>query len=263
MRLLDRIIDNQLIKRGFDKKRAARYRERMRMYWKNTPISFGKKLWAAKHGFFADKVELYGLTEENYKSYLSDYDRLWLHPMNNHFAFWINDKITLKYMLQKPLMIDGRSCDVMPEYYLYIENDGHYTYLMDSPIEIDHDCNYLLNLLKLKKELAVKLTNGEKGKGFYRLQYINGEIMSNGEPMTEPFHDFERQLKGYVVTEYCHQHSDLADVWNHSECTLRVVAVRQIKDRYSPEGGVLISLYPTQDLAHQYLEERQIYHKVA
>jgi hypothetical protein len=225
------------MKQGFDKKRAARYRERMSLYWKNTPISFSKKLWAAKRGFFADKVELYGLTESNYKDYLSDYDRLWLHPMNNHFAFWINDKITLKYMLQKPFIIEGVEYDVMPEYYLYIENDGHYTYLMDSPSEISHDKDYLFNLLKLKKELAVKLTNGEKGKGFYKLQYIDGVVFSNGEPMEEDFSDFEKSLKGYVITEYCHQHSDLQQVWDKSECTLRVVTTRSINDRYSSKSA--------------------------
>lgn len=241
MKIVDSLYTKHLMKQGFDKKRVAKFVKSMNKNWKSTQdVSLGEKCWAARHGFFADKIKLYGLNKDNYRDYLSDYDRLWLHPMNNHFAFWINDKITLKYMLQKPLEIDGKEYDVMPEYYLYIENDGHYSYLMDSPSEIVHDENYLFNLLKMKKELAVKLTNGEKGIGFYKLQYINGCVWANGKPMDQDFSDFERKLKGYVITEYCHQHKDLNDIWDKSECTLRVVCVRIPDGRYS--GGRISSI---------------------
>lgn len=237
MILVDYFLEKALVKRGFDKKRAARFIKNFFFEWKKSPRGFSEKLWAAKHGFYADKLDIYSLNEENYRNYLSDYDRLWLHPFNNHFAFWINDKITLKYMLQKPFVIDGVEYDVMPEYYLYIENDGHYTYLMDSPSVISHDKDYLFNLLKMKKELAVKLTNGEKGKGFYKLQYIDGVVFSNGELLEENFSDFEKSLKGYVITEYCHHNNKFNEVWDKSECTLRVIMLKNIEPEKRYDGG--------------------------
>lgn len=236
MNCIEKLYVLKLMHRGFDFKRAARYVKNMQHYWNLTKeVSLGRKIWAACHGFFPDKINLYGLSKKNYKDYLSDYDRLWLHPMNNHFAFWINDKITLKYMLQKSFIIEGKEYNVMPEYYLYIENDGHYSYLMDSPANIEHNENYLLNLLKLKKELAIKLTNGEKGIGFYKVEYKDDEIFVNGKILDPNFAEFEKNLKGYVITEYCHQHKDLNEIWNKSECTLRVVCVRSQNGRYN--GG--------------------------
>ena len=235
MSLLKKLIKRYLLSKGFDQKRANIYIEELFSEWKLSKYSFFKKLWAAKRGFYAGKIDLYQLSEDNYKKYLSDYQRLWLHPLNNHFAIWINDKITLKYVLQKPFVIDGVEYDIMPEYYLYIENDGHYSYLMDSPNEIQKDKDYLKNLLRLKGDLAVKLSNGAKGVGFYRLQCINHNFYANGSNITEEFEKFESSLKGYIVTEYLHQHKDFDKIWDKSECTLRLIALKNINDRYS--GG--------------------------
>lgn len=39
-----------------------------------TSIPLRQKIWAQKRGFLSDKIAFYGLTEENYKDYLSDFD---------------------------------------------------------------------------------------------------------------------------------------------------------------------------------------------
>lgn len=234
--MLKSIFEKYLIRKGFDKKRAHLYVKELLADWKTSHRSFKEKLWAARRGFFASKIDLYHLTESNYKDYLSDYQRLWLHPINNHFAFWINDKITLKYVLQSPFVIEGKEYDVMPEYYLYIENDGHYSYLMDSPVDIPHNSYYLLNLLKRKGELAVKLSNGAKGVGFYHLEYKENMIWSNDSLLDETeFESFEKSLKGYIITEYVHQHKDFNLIWDKSEATLRIITIKNNTDRYS--GG--------------------------
>lgn len=76
-----------------------------------------KKKWALERGFYPGRIELYGLTEKNYMNYVPDYQYFMMHPMNNHFLKWL-DKLTLKYVLNS----NGCEC-VMPEYYLYIENE--------------------------------------------------------------------------------------------------------------------------------------------
>ena len=219
--------------RGFDAKRAKFFRKSFMQEWKKSNHSFREKLWAARHGFFANKLDWYRLTPKNFMLYISDYEYLRLHPYNNHFAFWINDKITLKYMLQKPLLIEGKLIEIMPEYYLYIENDGHYTYLMDSPMEINHDEEYLLNLLKTKKILAVKPSNRSFGEGFYKVELKNSDIYVNGEHLQQDFMAFVQTLKGYIVTEYCRQHHLFDEIWNGSECTLRVFVIQKSTNNYT------------------------------
>ena len=198
-----------------------------------------KKIWALQRGFLPSRIKLYGLNENNYQDYLSDIDYFYLHPINNHFAIWINDKVTLKYVIPSVFhTLEGRDLSIMPEYYLYIENDGRYSYLMDSPTHILHDENYLLNLLKEKTILALKPSNGQGGHGFVMLRYAIDEnkIYANEKELSETdFYKFKDNLNGYIVTEYIKQHKYLDNVWKDSVCTLRVIVLKQCNDMYS--GG--------------------------
>lgn len=178
--------------------------------------------WAIKHGFYPGKVQFYGLTEENYKDFIPDYNYFMLHPLNNHFLKWL-DKTTLKYVL------NSNGCEsVMPKYYIYIENDGHYTYLMDAPEDIPKDKDFLMNLLKEKGILAMKPNSGTSGGlGFIKLELKDGVLIENNKVIdTERFNQIKDSMRNYVVTEYIHQHPDLAKIWPDSECTLRVIMCR-------------------------------------
>lgn len=187
------------------------------------PVSDDKKRWALQRGFFPGRVELYGLNDTNYKDYLPDYNYFMIHPINHHFKIWVNDKLTLKYVL------NSNNCeDTMPEYYLYIENNGDYTYLMDAPAFIEKNENFILNLLKEKGTLAVKPNSGTSGgKGFMKLEYKHGKIYENNKIINiNEFNETVSSLKNYIVTEYSYQHSSLSEIWPSSECTLRVIMVK-------------------------------------
>ena len=110
------------------------------------------KIWAVKRGFYPSRKELYGLNESNYKRYLSDIDYKKLYPLNNSFQIWLDDKLTTKYVLQ-----DTRYKDYMPKYFIYIENDGCYSYLMDFDEHINKDSDSLLNLLRKEKVPTIEI----------------------------------------------------------------------------------------------------------
>lgn len=181
------------------------------------------KKWAMERGFFPGRVELYGLNEDNYRNYLPDFGYFMIHPINHHFKIWINDKLTLKYVL------NSCGCEsTMPEYYLYVENSGDYTYMMDAPATVTKDENFLLNLLKEKKFLAVKPNSGTSGGvGFMKWEWTGDGIRINNKDVElAEFQEIIKHLGNYIVTEYCHQHEDLARIWPDSECTLRVIMVK-------------------------------------
>lgn len=187
------------------------------------PTDDSTKKWALSRGFYPGRVELYGLTEENYKNYLPDYPYFMAHPLNHHFKIWVNDKLTLKYVL------NSNGCaDTMPAYYLYVENNGNYTYLMDAPESIAKDENFIFNLLKDKGTLAVKPNSGTSGgRGFMKLEYKNGKLFENNKEISEEeLRRIVAQLKNHIVTEYAYQHADIAKIWPASECTLRVIMVK-------------------------------------
>lgn len=183
------------------------------------------KKWAMERGFFPGRVELYGLTDDNYTDYIPDFQYFMLHPMNNHFLKWL-DKTTLKYVL------NSNGCeDTMPEYYLYIENEKcgkAYTYLMDCPNDIPKDENFLWNLLQQKKILIMKPNSGSSGGvGVVKMELRGDDVYENNKLINRSrFEEIKDGMSNYIITEYVHQHHELAEVWPDSECTLRVIMIK-------------------------------------
>ena len=193
-----------------------------------------QKKWALERGFYPGRIELYGLTDDNYLDFVPDYQYFMLHPMNNHFLKWL-DKTTLKYVL------NSNGCEaVMPDYYVYVENDlcgGRWTYLMDCPKDIPKDKNFLMNLLKRQKVLAMKPNSGTSGGlGFIKLEMRNGCLYENNKLIDiTRFEEIRDTMRNYIITEYCKQHHELAYVWPDSECTLRVIMCKDpTVDKYAP-----------------------------
>lgn len=240
-------IDAQLQKKGMQLKWAKRFRQNLIEDWNKCSLPIEKKIWAVEHGFYPSRIQLYGLTEQNVSQYLSDLDYMRIHPINNHFAFWINDKITLKNIFANSIKSFSKPdvlYNLMPEYYLYIENNGYYSYLMDSPADLQHNSSYIFNLLKKKKTLALKPSNGAGGVGFIKLEYSNDKILWND--MLISHNDLLKKietLKGYIVTEYLKQHNDFNSICNKSACTLRVIVVKTTDDKYSGGHWNIISSF--------------------
>lgn len=185
-------------------------------------LDFERKKWALEKGFYPGRIELYGLTEDNWQNYIPDFQYFMLHPMNNHFLKWL-DKTTLKYVL------NSNGCeDTMPDYYVYIENDlcgAHWTYLMNCPKGINKDKDFLWNLLKKQKILALKPNSGTSGGlGFIKMELKSDGIYENNRLIDlNRLNELRDAMRNYIITEYCPQHHELAKVWPDSECTLRVI----------------------------------------
>ena len=218
---------------GMDYKWASMFVKKLRDDENAFCVDDEQKKWALERGFYPGRIELYGLTEKNYRSYVPDYQYFMLHPMNNHFLKWL-DKTTLKYVL------NSNGCEsIMPEYYVYVENDqsgGRFTYLMDCPNDIPKDKDFLWHLLKKKNVLAMKPNSGTSGGlGFIKLEFRGNEIYENNKLIDlARFEEIRDTIRNYIITEYVHQHHELAVIWPDTECTLRVIMCKNpIEDRYS------------------------------
>lgn len=245
--IVTEVLDAYLQKIGMQPKWAKYFRKQFINDWNTCSLPIEKKIWAIEHGFKPSSILLYGLSDENYVQYLSDVDYMRLHPLNNHFAFWINDKITLKNIFAhriESVTNSSISYNLMPDYYLYVENDGRFTYLMDSPKGLAHNEDYLLNLLKEKRILALKPSNGGGGYGFVKLEYIGNSLLWNGEVITETqLKEKQEKLNGYIVTEYLHQNKEFDSVCDRSTCTLRVIVVKNTDSKFSGGRFSIISSY--------------------
>ena len=182
-----------------------------------TKESIRWKLWAYRRSFFSDRIKLYGLTSDNYHQFLPDFPYYQLQPINGVFSKWLDDKLSLKYLL-RPFNQN------LPEYY-YLLDHGHVTCLMDCPLaEVDDEC--IVRLLEMKGCLAAKLMAGSRGKGFHRLTCYNNDYYVDDVRMNRTdMMAFLIGLSGYLITEYLSSHHALAAISGNRPCSLRVVTV--------------------------------------
>ena len=220
---------------GMDEKRASYFADGVVESFVGVDRIDERVEWGLRRGFLPEEVHCYGLNELNWRQYLSDFDYFCMHPLNNHFAFWINDKLTLKYILSG--MPEG---GYLPNYYIYIENDGRFTYLMDMPEDIARDTFCIDRLLRSKGDLALKPNRGSGGEGFIHLRITeDGDVFANGRRADPADPRFLSGLKGFLVTDYVHQHISLAEIWSDSVCTLRVVMAKRRGINSFENGGYL------------------------
>lgn len=159
-----------------------------------------------RKGFSVDDWLVSGVNKDNYKSYLTSVQYYSMHPLNGQFSHWIDDKLTLKYLCS------GTSLDkYMPLYYYYIDDKGNQSKLMDC--ENRSDDYKVIDLLKDKKDLAIKRVSGAIGEGFYYATYTDETIYVNGKKMNDnDFHNFICGLRSYIITEYFKPHKELQSI---------------------------------------------------
>ncbi len=191
----------------------------------NKLITFPQKLWAQKRGFLSDKISYLGLTDDNYTNYLSDFDYYQLHPINGTYSHWIDDKLTVKYLLQP-------FAEYLPEYYYHIYN-GEILRLPDCPGGLDHSIQGIIDLLQSKCYLAAKPVSGSLGIGFYKLAYDGLNYFINDKHSSEPeirelINTWMRTDRlEYLITEYLQAHRDLRKIWGDSPDTMRIMVIRE------------------------------------
>lgn len=223
-----------LLKDGYTKKFAMYYLGQAQDYESIKAYDKDYAAWALSEGFLADSAYWYGLNEDNYKNYLTDYDYYKVWPLNNWTRIWINDKLTLKHML-------GASefgC-LMPDYYYYTAPDGLVP-LSECPIKKRvHDINDFIEVLKIVKNMACKPCNGTSSLGFFKLSYEDGELFVNDTPSTqEQIADVIKNNPNYVFTQYLVSSGYLGRL-SAKIHTLRLVVINPIGKEPKIIGGYL------------------------
>ncbi len=181
--------------------------------------------WAHEHGFSADSAYAYGLDPNNLSDYLSDYDYYRIWPINNWTRLWINDKLTLKYILYKT-----EFDDFMPKYYFYTFNSlskVEIRKLLDCPDNIERSCEGVVKLLEEIKAIACKPNNGALSLGFHKLSYDNNRFYIDDQVVSSSeIEAFVLNHPNYLFTEYLVPSEVMANIYP-SIHTLRIVVVNE------------------------------------
>lgn len=176
-----------------------------------------------RKGFLATDWKILRLTKENYTYFLSSKQYSNYHPINGYYTKLIDDKITIKYILSGTEL-----AKYTPDYYYLIDETGHIFPMMDVPAKKEkYNASDIISLLKSLHVLAVKLVTGSIGRGFYKCEYKDGKIYTNGKELSEnEFTEFIVGLKNYIVMEYLRPHEELASYWPTTANTMRYLLCR-------------------------------------
>lgn len=190
---------------GFARRMAQEYLDQLTYELSSDLFNPEYRAWAHSLGFFAESAYAYGLTEENASKYLSDYDFYKLWPLNDWQRIWINDKLTLGYMLA------GTKLEhYLPEYYYYTSAD-RLVPLYSSDHRTGHEA--LLECLKAKGMFACKPCNGALSAGFHTLAHVDGSFSIDHEPTDEAgIIEFVEGHRNYVFTEFLHPSAEMAAI---------------------------------------------------
>lgn len=166
-------------------------------------------------GFLAGSACCYHPELLDKGAYLTDYDFYRLWPLNAWQRIWINDKLTLFYMLN-----GTPYAKYLPEYFFYSTGAGEL-----SAIPPRDSASGLRDVLMERGDIACKPCNGSLSKGFFRLSCVDGSFSVNGKPASpEEIDRFPVEHPNYVFTEYLEPIASMGaiDLLIH---TLRVLVV--------------------------------------
>lgn len=208
---------------GFSRKFALYYLQLLEA--ENNSPYFDREYaeWAHSMGFLAHNACVYGLSPENVNDYLSDYDYYKIWPINSWSKIWIDDKLTLKYILS-----GTEFEDMMPEYYYYstpTSGEGGLRTLMNNTHK-GQDITNFIDLLKDKKALACKPNNSSASQGFVKLSFDSGFFIDDKPATAKEIAGFVYEHGNYIFTEYLEPSELFSKIFPQIH-TLRIVTINE------------------------------------
>ena len=189
-------------------------------FFMNSGVTLRNKLWAYKRGFLSERISCYSLNDTNYTAHLPDLEYWRMHPINGRYGKWIDDKLTMRYILNP-------YANYLPRYYYQLQN-GRVLPLIDcrqSPAATD-SLDSILALLQKRGFLALKPLAASGGRGFCKLSFCDDHFCLNEKQVSrDQMRDFLRNLENYIVTEYITSHPAIRTVYDVTPNTLRLMVI--------------------------------------
>lgn len=208
-------------KKGYNRGWYSYVHRNMEEAYDSAPLPARQKKWAVKRGFYPYHVWQYGLTEENYRSIVSDWDYGYLYPLNNYYQELIDNKLFAWYTLA-PFRA------YLPKHYYHLLRDRGILRLMDCPEACGASLDGIVRLVRSLGIAALKKTGGAHGDGFYKIRSVGDGFEANDKALTEEeFRTFLSGLDEYIITDYIKMHPVMETLNPCSVNTIRVCAVNE------------------------------------
>ena len=196
-------------------------------YFNNHKTSKQEKKWAYAHGFNSYKMaDWYGLTKENYQSFISDF--VFYHPRNYiqtpELLSLYEHKCCTFFSLQ-PFK------DSLPRHYYFLRNKRIIP--LDVCSNGDASIQSIVSLIK-ERPIAAKACIGGHGAGFLKLVYSNNErsfFVNNQERSQEDLVSLLGKLDNYIITDFESPRQEYQDLCGtDSFAVIRIITVFDKED---------------------------------
>ncbi len=183
------------------------------------PYSFSTKVKWARKGFSINEYIWYGLEHNDYRDYISEFERLESRDINGDFKFILDNKLVFEEVYGKYARV--------PKNYAMI-SDGEVYSLHGSRVDNDRFAEFL----RSAGRTILKWTDRGGGAGTYLLEEKDGALLINGEEATPEKIEKLRKRKGEaMLCEYVEQSAFAASLYPHTTNTMRIVCARKKGER--------------------------------
>ena len=203
-------------------KKYRAYKDWKRVVWNGGSkfkIPFSKKLKYAIRGFSANEYVWYNFEKNDYREYISEYDRWKSRDINGQYKFVLDDKLIFEEVVGQYVKV--------PTNYAWIE-DGIVYGLHDNGMNNDNITDYL----KQYKKTVLKWNGRGGGEGTYVIAFENNRFYVNEEEREADYiiSLFSRPGNA-ILCEYMHQSSFASSLYPHTTNTIRIVCAKKKGER--------------------------------
>lgn len=178
-------------------------------------LPFRKRLWANLHCFTNDEYVVFNLDKNDYHDYISEYERQKSRAINGDYRIAMDDKLLYEQIFSRSIRV--------PVNYAYIQNKKIYPLGDDTVNETT-----LLDFIKEKKRVMLKLNNSGGGKGIHVISCENENFFVDDKSYTAlDLLSFVIGSHDSILSEYIYQGEWGNSLFPKTVNTTRIVVARE------------------------------------
>jgi len=194
-------------------------------------VPLTKKIYFMFKGFLAESYLIYDFQTNDFRYYLSDYERAKSRFINGSSATLLNDKIIFEDAFSPYIYVPKTIATIYEGNFLP-------TFKLPEVSDIDDLINHCSND---EKVVFKPYKESDGGRGVFFLSVVNGHIYLDSEKVTKK--ELIQRIEGlnnYIVSEYIYQDEFSSSFYPDTANTIRILSMR---DPYTKKPFIAYSVY--------------------
>lgn len=173
-------------------------------------MPFMQRVFCYLHGFQSDEYVQYGLDRNDYREYITEYERIQTRNVNGDYKFIMDNKLVYNEVFGKYIKV--------PEIFIWIKNGKNYSISSSDDV---------LSLLKKEKVLVIKPIDAGGGTGVHIFRYHDENVYCDEKNISnEEFFSIIKSYNQAIITEFIVQGEFGKSLFDKTVNTIRIVVAK-------------------------------------